>query len=501
MLLNPGALTALRPAPPLGLAYVAAALRKAGHDVSVIDAIGEAPDQTVRQGPLARLGLGNEQIVARISADTKAIGIGNMWSFGWPTVRGLVQAIKRARPDLPIVGGGEHFSAAPEHSMREAPIDFVVVGEGEETAVRLFGALAAGESPRDIPGICYRDAEANCVRNPRAPRTKAIDDIPWPAWDLFDLEAYDERHYVTGNRYGKTVPVLATRGCPYQCTFCSSPQMWTTRWVPRNPVDVVDEIESYVQRYGANHFPFQDLTSIIKRDWIIAFCKELLRRKLDVRWQLAAGTRCEVIDDEVVSHLYRAGCKALYFAPESGSERTRNLIKKRLKTEALMRASECAIRGGLNLGLFLVIGFPKDTVEDLEQTVTLAKTMGALGLSDVSCAYFFPIPSTELASYLMSTGRIRFDDDFLMTPIFVHDKLMREKHNYCENVSARTLTLYKYKIVGSFYGALWRHHPERLLASASNGLTGVENSKLDVFLNESRRRVARRLLPWRTVAS
>ncbi len=449
MLLNPGALTALRPAPPLGLAYVAAALRKAGHDVGVIDAIGEAPDQIVRQGELTRLGLSDREIVARIEPQTQAVGLANMWSFGWPTVRHLVHAIKKSRPELPIVGGGEHFSAAPEHSMREAPLDYIVLGEGEETAVRLFGALQDRSSfrPSEMLGICYRDESGGCVRNPRAPRAKNIDDIPWPAWDLFDLEAYDVRHYVTGNRYGKTVPILATRGCPYQCTFCSSPQMWTTRWVPRNPVDVVDEIETYVQRYGANHFPFQDLTSIIKRDWIIAFCKELLARGLDVRWQLAAGTRCEVIDDEVVSYLYRSGCKALYFAPESGSERVRNLIKKRLSTEALMRATECAIRGGLNLGVFLVIGFPKDTLEDLEQTVALAKTLGGMGLSDVSCAYFFPIPSTELSNYLLSTGRIRFDDDFLMTPIFVHDKLMREKHNYCENVSARTLTKYKYKIV------------------------------------------------------
>src|SRR5262245_28634172 len=110
MYVNPGALTALRPAPPLGLAYVAAALRKAGHEIRAIDAIGEAPSLYRRQGKLIRLGLSDGEIVRRIDPDARAVGISNMWSFGWPLVRELISAIKRARPELTIVCGGEHFS-------------------------------------------------------------------------------------------------------------------------------------------------------------------------------------------------------------------------------------------------------------------------------------------------------------------------------------------------------------------------------------------------------
>lgn len=82
-----------------------------------------------------------------------------------------------------------------------------------------------------------------------------------------------------------TIPLLATRGCPYQCRFCSAPNMWAPRWIPRDPVKVVDEIQYYVEHFGARNFPFQDLTAIVRKDWIVAFCREILRRGLDIRWQ------------------------------------------------------------------------------------------------------------------------------------------------------------------------------------------------------------------------
>src|SRR5205085_11391822 len=97
--------------------------------------------------------------------------------------------------------------------------------------------------------------------------------------------------------------MLATRGCPFQCTFCSSPQMWTQVWKARRPAAVADEIESYMRRYGANDFQFQDLTAIVRKDWIVAFCKELLDRKLSITWQLPVGTRSEAIDAEVAQYL------------------------------------------------------------------------------------------------------------------------------------------------------------------------------------------------------
>jgi anaerobic magnesium-protoporphyrin IX monomethyl ester cyclase len=491
---NPAALTALRPAPPLGLAYVAAALRKAGHEVSLIDAVAAAPTQMTREGRVMRLGLTNEQIVARIDPGAQALGITNMWSFSWPAVRSMIHEIRARFPDKIIVCGGEHFTGLAEHSMRSAPIDYIVLGEGEDIAVELFARLEQPESfdPASLRGICWRSGDA-IVLNPRAERSRAVDDIPWPAWDLFDIAAYDENNFLSGIKFGKTMPILATRGCPYQCTYCSSPRMWTTRWYARNPVDVADEIESYVERYGARNFPFQDLTAIVRREWVIEFCREIIRRELDITWQLPTGTRCEVIDAEVAALLAQSGGRSMSYAPESGSDRTRKLIKKKMTESSLLRATDAAVGAGLNISCLLVIGFPHDTEEDLRETVRLVRTLARKGVDDIACAFFFPIPATELYDQLIEKKRIRLDDDLLMTPIFVHDRSLSEDRNYCENISAARLTAIKYWIVANFYLTSFVTHPGRPLRLLRNLIQGREASKMDTFLNEMRRKVVRAL--------
>ncbi|MCB9888089.1 MAG: B12-binding domain-containing radical SAM protein, partial [Planctomycetes bacterium] len=348
--LNVKAMTALRPSLPLGLAYIAATLRNAGHEVSVIDAVGDAPDQ-VTQGArdqLFALGLTIPQLVSRLDPTIDAIGLTNMWSFSWPLVRELIGEIKRKLPHVPIVCGGEHFTGLPEFSMQQAPLDFIVLGEGEETAVELFAALERGSTEfHSIHGLWYRDPDGTPKQSvQRRERRSSLDDIPWPAWDLFKVHTYTEQGYINGVNAGMTIPILATRGCPYQCTYCSNPGMWTTRWYSRDPKDVVAEIASYKEKFGATNFPFQDLTAILKRDWIIEFCKELLARNLGITWQFPSGTRCEVVDDEVAGLLAKTGGKSMAFAPESGSERTRKLIKKRMKTDSLMNAVHASVRNG-----------------------------------------------------------------------------------------------------------------------------------------------------------
>ena len=280
--LNVHAMTALRPSVPLGLAYIAAVLRKAGHQVSLLDAVAEAPDQVTqseKKKQLFALGLTTEQILDRLDPEADAFGLTNKWTFSWPLVRELIRKMKERYPDKPIVCGGEHFSGLPKLSMEQAPIDFIVRGEGEGGALDVFNGLQLGAAAIDwsqVPGIWYRNAQGAPTEScgPRE-RIKEVDEIPWPAWDLIDIDCYNQQGFINGLNLGKTIPILATRGCPYQCTYCASPNMWTTRWYAREPKDVVDEMQHYKERYGATNFPFQDLTAILKKDWIVAFCNEL----------------------------------------------------------------------------------------------------------------------------------------------------------------------------------------------------------------------------------
>ncbi len=485
--INKNGLTALRPSLPLGLAYIAAVLRNDGHDVCLIDALAEAPERMVPEGDIWRLGLSVREVVDRVEEGTEAIGITNMWSYSWPIVRELIRELKVAYPNVPIVGGGEHFTAVAEFSMEQSPLDYIVLGEGEETAVDLFRALEKGDDPSEIPGLRYRDKAGDVHQNERRDRIKNVDEIPWPAWDLFDVKSYDEHKFVTGIHYGRTVPILATRGCPYQCTYCSSPNMWTTRWFARAPADVASEIQHYVQEYGANNFPFQDLTAILKRDWVVSFTMEILNRGLDITWQLPAGTRSEIIDEEVAALLVQSGCKSLNFAPESGSERTRKHMKKMLTDDKLFRAVRASVGAGLNVGAFLVLGYPTDEACDMRDTVRMIRRLARAGVDDVSAGFFFPLPNTEIVRELEAQGRVVMNDDFLKLPIYVHNKYMTDDRRYC-SLTSKQMTRWKYWIVANFYVTAFVFHPTRVFRILFNFMRGKETSKMESFLQETRRK-------------
>lgn len=495
--LNVHAMTALRPSLPLGLAYVAAVLREAGYEVAVLDAVAQAPEQVTqseRKKQLFALGLTPDEIVDRLDPSADVFAVTNMWTFSWPLVRELIRKMKARHPDVPIVCGGEHFSGLPELSMQQAPIDFIVRGEGEEGALEVFNGLRLGRDRVDwakVPGIWYRDAAGQPVQSeaPRA-RIRDIDQLPWPAWDLIDIDVYNDHGFINGLDQGKTIPILATRGCPYQCTYCASPNMWTTRWYARDPKDVVDEMQFYKEHHGAVNFPFQDLTAILKRDWIIEFCNELKKRELNVSWQFPSGTRCEVIDEEVARLLAETGGRSLALAPESGSERTRKLIQKRMKTDSLLDACRASAKAKLNVTAFIVIAFPHDTAEDLHETKKLVRKLGRIGIDDIAVGFFFPIPNTQLYKELMEKGKVTHADDFLLTPIFANEERLLPENNYCEHLSAKQLTRWKYKLLANFYLSSFAFHPTKPFRILFNALRGKETRKLETYLVDLRKKAS-----------
>lgn len=490
--INLRAVQATRPSLPLGLAYVAAVLRADGHQVSVLDAVQAMPDRLTPDGALHYFGLRPEEIVERIDREAEVLGISVMFSFAWPLARKIIHEIRRRFPDKIIVGGGEHFTGLPELSLESAPIDYLVLGEGEDTIQELLRAMEGGVSPESIAGLAFRQGSDVIRTSPRG-RIRDLDTLPWPAWDLFDPEAYYRHGYVMGVDAGMTMPILATRGCPYGCTFCSNEMMWHRRWYARDPVKVVDEIEYYHHQYGAVNFPFHDLTAILKKEWIVAFCRELERRALKITWQLPSGTRCEVIDDEVAQWLRRTGGTSLTLAPESGSDRIRAAVGKRIQEADLMRAVRALVRQKLNVSAFLVMGFPMETRKDLLATARLAFRLAKAGVNDIALNAFFPIPGTLLYDELAAEGRITPSDETLQAPIFSMDAGFKPEYTYCGLMDTRTLTWMKYRILLTFYLTSFAVRPWRGFELAWNVFIGRETCKLDIFLNERKRRWLRRL--------
>src|SRR5262249_34563722 len=158
----------------------------------------------------------------------------------------------------------------------------------------------------------------------------------------------------------------------------------------------------------------------------------IIARELEITWQLPTGTRCEVVDDEVAELLWRSGCRWICYAPESGSARTRELIKKKMTADSLQRAVQASAKARLSVEAFFVIGFPHDPAADLRETVRMVRWLARSGVEDVAVSFFFPIPATELFDRLAARGRIGDDDASLQLPAFCHWHHLDERRNFCD---------------------------------------------------------------------
>src|SRR5262249_16773051 len=152
-------------------------------------------------------------------------------------------------------------------------------------------------------------------------------------------------------------------------TFCSSPQMWTTKYLLRDVDDVLNEIEHYQKKYQVTSLQFYDLTAITKKSWTVEFCQKMLARGIAIKWSLPSGTPSEALDEEVIPLLAKTNCTYLVYAPESGSPETLHLIKKRIKLDVLNHSIRTAKKVGLTLRTNLIIGFPHETRKQIFETV------------------------------------------------------------------------------------------------------------------------------------
>jgi anaerobic magnesium-protoporphyrin IX monomethyl ester cyclase len=482
---------------PLGLAYIAASIEDAGHDVHVADSISEGPNVRTNYFRGYLVGLRFDEIITRIPDDVEFIGITVIFTHEWPAIVRLVDMIKSARPDLPVILGGEHITSMPEFCLLTSKADFLVLGEGEETVVELLNSFESGAALNNIDGLAFRSNDSITV-NPRRSRRTDIDSISWPAWKHFDLEAYHQNRFV-GGMYSEhlTVPILATRGCPYQCTYCSAPNMWIPRWIPRDPMLVVDEIEHYVKTFGARNFPFQDLTAIVQKKWIVKFCEELLNRKLDITWQLPTGTRCEPLDADVAALLKKTGMINLPFAPESGSEETRKLIKKKMKTELLFNSIDDAVNAGLNVSIYIVIGFPHDKRAHLESNFPFIDRLAAHGVTDVGVGYYMALPGTEIFNSLYEAGKITLDRAYFRHILDCQSLIPSQ--SYSDNLTRTSLTRWKVGFLTRFYKARFR---QRSRSNRSTSSLPIEGTKSGSAEQGSRFKTALRnglVSAWETV--
>lgn len=514
----PHSLATHGPTPPLGIAYIAASLRQAGYPVQLVDGAGEAIEQCVAfdspVGELHRIGLSPDEIADRVAVGTDLVGITNMFLHEWPQVRALARAVRRRFPDAFIVVGGENATSFGRHILVECEaVDCCVLGEGEATMLELAARREAGSGIADLPGVMVREAGAvvpdptGCSGGPGADvldgglpvriRKQDLGSVPRPAWDLVPLHNYWARDPFFGVNRGRSMQVLGTRGCPYQCTFCSSPRMWTTKFVVREPDDVVDEIASYVERYGVENVNFVDLTAATNRRWTIGLCDALERRALGITWQLPVGTRVESIDREVLQRLWDTGCRNITFAPESGSPRMLEVMNKRASIEHVLESVRDAKDVGLHSTVNIIVGHPEERWSDSLRSLGFLAKAAWSGGDDCAVIMFCPYPGSVDYDHLVDSGRHVIDEASHYVGL---SRSSSSHQSWNDRMSPRQVRLLQLGLICAFYLVSVLRRPRRIFEFVRSQVTGREDTYLDQMVRTRRKSIRPRRGSRRTAA-
>jgi radical SAM superfamily enzyme YgiQ (UPF0313 family) len=462
--------------PAIGLAFIAGYLLHKGYRVTLVDAIADGLND---RWPLTGYpgyqcqGLTVPETIRRIPGDVDVVAFSVMFSGEWPAQRLLIAAARERFPTALIVAGGEHVTALTEFSLRQCrAIDVCVRGEGEHVFFELLEAVREGRPYDAVGGLGYLSDAGQYVETSRLTRIRDVDSIPWPHWP----DGYLEKFWAAGKSYGvqteRDMPMMVSRGCPFQCTFCSSPRMWTTRYVLRDVDDVLAEMRHYIDRYHITAVQLYDLTAITKKAWAIELCQKMISSGIRLKWSLPSGTRSEALDFETVALLRQTGCNYLVYAPESGSPRTLKRIKKQITLTSVKASVRAARRVGLVLRTNLIIGFPFESRRDVFRTIAFGLGLAVRGVDEVSINIYSPYPGTELFEELRAAGTLTLDDRYFLALTSLNsDYTSVNPLTFNTVIGPRELALYRIGFMLANYAIGYLVYPWRIVRTVRNVLS------------------------------
>jgi len=342
--------------PPLGLAYLASFLRYNDYMVDILD----MPASNVADRNIGTYVKNREYTIVGITGMTHQISNGYQ----------LVKEIKKEIPQIVIVFGGVHASFCFEEALTQEgkDIDFVVRGEGELTFLELIKTLEAGEkSFHQIKGLAFFNKINNCVVTTGERDFIAnLDDLPLPARNLLPMHEYLSGETIFGN---PMIEIMASRGCPHECIFCSSPGFWKKRVRFRSVESVVCEIIYLLKRYSTRYFAFVDDGFTIRKDFIHEFCEQVIKKKINIKWRCLA--RVDQVNREILTLMKRAGCVKICYGVESGSQQILDFENKRISLEKIKEAFSLTHEVGIATLALMIIGHPLETQATILDSMNL----------------------------------------------------------------------------------------------------------------------------------
>ncbi|TRO43014.1 radical SAM protein, partial [Candidatus Bathyarchaeota archaeon] len=295
----------------------------------------------------------------------------------------------------------------------EAAVDIVVRGEGEQTLLELAQNSSEPRNLQNIKGITFRNGEET-VQTPNRPAIQNLDELPYPAYQHFALEKY--------LLYGKLfLPVITSRGCPFQCSFCTTSRIFGKAYRARSPKNIVNELWRIRNVYGADAFTFYDDTLTLDKNRIFRICEEIKTQKIAIPWD--CQTRVDQVSKEILAKMKETNCQQVFFGVESGCQTILDAVNKRTTVEQNEKAIRMAKEAGLFVSISIIIGYPGETKDMLKQTLDFIRRAEP---DDVYLCVATPYPGTELRRVVeqmglkMSTDWSRYDT---VTPVFENPNL------------------------------------------------------------------------------
>ena len=381
----------------LGLAYIGSLLSGEGHTVQIYNADYEPHDN---YADLRKIFEGYEnykkilsdlnhpiwkEITEQIASFSPDIVGITMLTGTYKSAENVAIVAKEVDKDIKIVVGGTHPTVLPEEVIKNNSFDYVVRGEGEYT----FLDLANERKIEEILGVTYKNKRGKIIHNLDRGFIDDLDVLPFPGRNLY---INDKRHMDYGY-------VMSGRGCPFECTFCASKKVWKQSVRFRSPKNVVEEVKQVFSTYGTTFFYFVDDTFTMNKKRSKKICELLIEKNLDIQW--ICDTRVDTIDEELLRVMKKAGCIRLKLGVESGSERVLKMTKKHITKQQVKNAESLAKKLELETTIYLLIGFPTETRDEVQETLDFAKELNP---DYYSLSILAPYPGTEIYDDIIKNG-------------------------------------------------------------------------------------------------
>lgn len=392
--------------PGLGIMYIAAVLEQRGCAVAVYDSALEGYERQIevpgRPG-IVEIGDSDDTIKQRIT-DFKPdmIGISVLFYNQSAQTGHLSRLIKSIDPSIPIIIGGNQVSEEYQTLMKNEHIDFAMTNESEYNFADFVKKYFSGDDFYKTPGLVYRK-DKNLVANPPGGIVKDLDKLPFPARHLVNMEKYFKisMFHNPYSRHPRVGNIMTSRGCPEKCSFCTTPLRWgrNIRW--RSPENVFEEILHLKEQYGVGEIQFEDDSLTLNIKNLYKLCD--LIAPLNLGWNTVNGIRADYHgtkdgkQEQMFKKMAEAGCYQVCLGVETGNQELLDgLLSKNLNLKTIEPCVNAAKRAGLSVHLFLMVGFPGESVKQMENTITFAEK---LDVDSCSISIYSPLPGTPLYAY------------------------------------------------------------------------------------------------------